>query len=101
MACPFSKFCLGMCKWTNCPGLYGNHSHYGQDQPISPSHSPSSSRTSSTLLRKCFSAFDSDNELAVLSKGVVLANTDKSTRWASTSFFSQADLDELFSTVHW
>jgi len=43
-------------------------------QPISASHSPSSSRThtsTSTLLSKRFSAYVSDNKLAVLSKGVV------------------------------
>ena len=41
-------------------------------QPISASHSPSSSRThtsTSTLLSERFSAFFSDDELAVLSKG--------------------------------
>ena len=43
-------------------------------QPISASHSPSSSHmctSTSTLLSECFSAFVSDDELAVLSKGVV------------------------------
>ena len=42
-------------------------------QPISASHSPSSSRTrtfTSILLSERFSAFVSDDELAVLSKGV-------------------------------
>ena len=51
-------------------------------QPISASHSPSSSRTStsgSTLYSEHFSAFVSDDEHAVLSKGVVSANTDNST----------------------
>jgi len=43
-------------------------------QPISASHSPSSSHThtsTSTLLSERFSAFVSDDELAILSKGVV------------------------------
>jgi len=43
-------------------------------QPISASHSPSSSRmrtSTSTLLSERFSSFVSDDKLVVLSKGVV------------------------------
>ena len=92
MACPFYKFCLGMCEWTDCPGLSMETTPAtDKTQPISASHCPSSSRTrtSSTLPSERFSAFVSDDELAVLSKGVVLANTDKST--------TLADLDEHFN----
>ena len=83
MACPFSKFCLGMCDWTNCPGLSMETTPAtDKTQPISASHSLSSSHTStssSALLSDRFSAFFSDDEYAVLSKGVVSANTDNST----------------------
>jgi len=102
MACPFSKFCLGMCDWTDCPGL-STETTPATDKtlPISASHSPCSSCTtsSSTLLSERFSNSFSDDELAVPSKGVPPANMDKSTRWASTNFFSQADLDELFNPL--
>ena len=59
LSVPFSKFCLGMCEWT----LYVNHTRYAytdKTQPISASHSPSSSRTrtsTSTLLSECLSTF--------------------------------------------
>ena len=85
MACPFSKFCLGMCEWTNCPELSMETTPAtDKTQPISASHSPSSSHTStssSTLLSERFSAFVSDDKHAVLSKGVhvVPANMDNST----------------------
>ena len=74
MACP----CLGMCEWT----LYGNHAHYGhKTQPISVSHTQSTpqapaahARASTSTLYSVLSNASplfSDDELAVLSKGVV------------------------------
>lgn len=89
MACPFDKFCLGMCDWTDCPGLamMENTPTVAQPQPSCSSHT---SNPSSTLhherQRERFTTFVNDDELAVLSKGVVPASTDKSTRWALANF---------------
>ena len=83
MACPFDKFCLGMCDWTDCPGLTMMAENtptvdatHTQPQPSCSSHT---SNSSSTLhherQRERFTTFINDDELAVLSKGVVPATT--------------------------
>ena len=121
-ACPFGKFCLGMCDWTDCPGgrlastsstdLWTDHQAtpdrghtperlepQPQREPLAPlptnaNHaSPSicaDLRTSSTLepSHERFSTFVNDDELAVLSKGIVPVNTDKNTKWALSNFFA-------------
>ena len=48
---------------------------------------PSSSSTLE-LNRERFSTFVDDDELAILSKGVVPANTDRNTKWALSNFFA-------------
>ena len=135
MACPFDKFCLRMCEWTDCPGfkntpptdttvLTGTQPSCSQssshtsdvheskrfttllvdvsamdsDNTVTPTdttltqlqaqNSSHASNSSPALLHESerFSTFINDEELAALSKGVVPASTDKSTRWALANF---------------
>ena len=108
-ACPFDKFCLGMCDWTDCPGRQANSSTErpalttpnrdvddalrqlphpdANNSSASGSHTQTTgSKTSSTLER--FSTFVDDDKLAILSKGVVPVNTDRNTKWALSNFFA-------------
>ena len=52
-----------------------------QATSLSSNNSPSSTQTS-----KRFGKFVGDEELSVLAKGVIPANTDKSTKWALPNF---------------
>ena len=93
-----------MCKWTNCRGalsLAGGSSGsspsetmampHPNDTPIPALHTSTCEATISTTAtasdgqpqsRERFSSFVDDKKLALLSKGMTPANTDKSTKWA-------------------
>ena len=93
MACPFSAFCLGMCEWTDCPGFKAKTTPPNETLPTNTppttdtmAAAPLSSSSLPNGTSKRFSTFVDDEQLAVLSKGVVPANTDKSTKWALANF---------------
>ena len=81
MACSYSPFCLGMCEFTDCPG----YSTLDESSTHTAGPSASGSPTSLSAPPR-FSEFMSDEQLSVLSKGLIPKNTAKSTKWALNTF---------------
>ena len=80
-ACSKSPFCLGMCEWTGCEGAQGVNieprPQLLQSEPLLPATSASKNQRFD---------FASDQQLSELSKGLIPANTSKSTKWAIKTF---------------
>ena len=99
-ACSYNPFCLGMCEWTDCPGAL---SRTGASETMATPHPddtpnpapPASARaepaTTSDGQPERFASFVDDEKLALLSKGMTPANTDKSTKWALSNFDAWKD----------
>ena len=104
-ACPYDQFCLGLCEWTDCPGQLTATPHPNNlpnSTPLSPAPTVAQAASSYTLdtneaaidlppSHERFSLFVDDEKLAVLSKGMIPANTDKSTKWALSNFDAWKD----------
>ena len=81
-----------MCEWTDCPGFYEITTPTTETQPTTSTMAArarggsSPTLLSSSTSSERFSTFVDDEQLAVLSKGIVSANTDKSTKWALANF---------------
>ena len=82
MACSYSPSCLGMCEWTGCPGAAGNST----PAVISAQNELASCSSGTTPTNERFSEFISDQELSELGRGLIPANTTKSTKWALKTF---------------
>ena len=76
-ACPYDPFCLGMCEWTGCIGAKVNVKLHLPTTSTSEPHLPDESER--------FDFVDEDT-LEEFSKGLVLANTARSTKWALKVF---------------
>ena len=93
--CPYNPYCLGLCKWTDCPGVLQldnmpHPTHLLVSAP--PSHSPpaiaSSSGHSSLAIQpgSTLFKFTTDEELSTFAQGIVPESTIKSTKWALNTF---------------
>ena len=89
-ACSFSKSCLGMCEWTNCPGaLYqapesSQRPSLQQDKPC-PFINDTNEQPNLRAEKERFK-FVTSTELSKMSKGLTPANTTKATSWALKAF---------------
>ena len=83
-ACPIDPTFLGMCSWTNCPG----NADVVNFKPHLPSIEEPHPFVSLLRIQPLPSverfATVTDKELAKLSKGLIPANTAKTTNWALT-----------------
>ena len=103
--CPYDPFCLVLCDWTDGPGQLTATPHPNNPPnlaPPSPAPTIAQAAGSHTLdfnevaiglppSHECFSSFVDDEKLAVLSKGMIPTNTDKSTKWALSNFDAWKD----------
>ena len=80
-ACSKSPFCIGMCEWTGCDGAHGVNVEL-RPQLVQSEPLP----TTSASEKKPRFDFASDQQLSELSKGLIPANTSKSTTWAIKTF---------------
>ena len=71
-----------MCEWTGCPGAAGNST----PAVISAKNELASCSSGATPTNERFSEFISDQELSELGRGLIPANTTKSTKWALKTF---------------
>ena len=90
MACTYSRSCLGMCEWTDCPGAAADSILPRPATPptvATPNRltSLTTSVTSPTSAVKRFK-FAKEEELSQFAKGLVPQNTTKSTKWALNNF---------------
>ena len=77
-ACPYDRFCLGMCDWTGCVGA--------KVKPQSQPHLPATSKSEPHLPSCERFEFTDEETLEKLSKGLIPVNTDRSTKWALKVF---------------
>ena len=77
-ACSYSRSCLGMCEWTDCPGASA------ESEPCLPT-SEVNEETHPSNSSKRFK-FTNENEMEELAKGIIPASTSKATKWAVKTF---------------